>query len=241
MPWNKGLTKETDTRIKKVSERNSILWKTDPQRFEERNRKISEKKKGKPPWNKGLKIGKQSSELIKRRTQTSKNKRSMINYYKTKHPFLFIVDKVRENKDKFIEVQCKKCKNFFIPKPTQIHERIRAIEIPGGFEENNFYCSSQCKNTCDVYRKRTNPVIKGKTYTQYEFQIFREFVLERDKYICQFCGESATDVHHEKSQKLEPFFALDPDYAWGCCEKCHYEKGHKGECSTGGLANQICL
>ena len=79
-----------------------------------------------------------------------------------------------------------------------------------------------------------------KKYTNEEYETFRNFVLERDSYICQFCGDEATDVHHERPQKLEPFFALDPDYAWSCCKECHYEKGHKDECSTGNLAQIIC-
>jgi hypothetical protein len=43
--------------------------------------------------------------------------------------------------------------------------------------------------------------------------------------------------------KLQPFHALDPEYAWSCCEKCHYKKGHKKgtECSTGNLAAKICM
>jgi hypothetical protein len=30
---------------------------------------------------------------------------------------------------------------------------------------------------------------------------------------------------------------------WSCCEECHYKYGHKSgtECSTGNLANKICL
>jgi len=61
--------------------------------------------------------------------------------------------------------------------------------------------------------------------------------------ICEYgCGKEATDVHHIRPQKLEPFFSLDPDYGLACCEECHYKYGHKtgSECSTGNLAQIAC-
>jgi 5-methylcytosine-specific restriction endonuclease McrA len=89
---------------------------------------------------------------------------------------------------------------------------------------------------------KSDPFEKSeKLYTQEEYQQFREYVLERDNYKCQYCGQKAEHVHHERPQKLEPFFALDPDLAWSVCEKCHYKYGHKDECSTGKLANMVCI
>jgi 5-methylcytosine-specific restriction endonuclease McrA len=71
---------------------------------------------------------------------------------------------------------------------------------------------------------------------------FRLEVLTRDNYICQYCGGVATVVHHERPVKIDPFHAVDPDYGWACCERCHYEKGHpkETECSTGNLAAKVC-
>ena len=207
---------------------------------EETKKKISKSNKGKPAWNKGVKLGKQSQDLVLRRTKNSKNKRSMINHYKKRHPFFFVVEDMIEDKDNNLLVECKTCKEFFIVKRSQLYERIRALEKPGGIEENNFYCSDGCKNSCSIFRKRTDSIVKEKPYTQVEYQIFREFVLKRDNYKCQYCGETSDHVHHERPQKLEPFFSLDPDFAWSCCKKCHYEKGHKDECSTGKLASKSC-
>jgi len=48
--------------------------------------------------------------------------------------------------------------------------------------------------------------------------------------ICDGCGKEATH-----------FFKLDPDLAWSVCERCHYKYGHKDECSTGNLAQRICV
>ena len=122
-----------------------------------------------------------------------------------------------------------------------MHERIRALEKEG-FDNDRFYCCDECKQSCPIYRLHYDPNKKEttKTYTFSEYQSFREFVLERDNYKCQYCGKEATEVHHERPQKLEPFFALDPDLAWSVCKDCHFKYGHKDECSTGKLAGKIC-
>jgi len=45
--------------------------------------------------------------------------------------------------------------------------------------------------------------------------------------ICDYgCSEEA--IHQFKNGK------------WCCCERCHYEKGHIGNCSTGKLAKMNC-
>lgn len=171
---------------------------------------------------------------------------------KERYPFFCLIEDIEMgNKPGFFKVRCKnhKCQNskekngWFETSYNKIRERIRALETPFGMIENNLYCSDGCKNECPLYGVKNDPFSNNKKiYTQEEYQTFREFVLDRDDYICQFCGDSATDVHHERPQKLEPFFALDPDFAWSCCEKCHYEKGHPTgtKCSTGSLSNKIC-
>ncbi len=77
-------------------------------------------------------------------------------------------------------------------------------------------------------------------YTEIELQTLNRFVMKRENSLCEYCGERAEHVHHIKPKKLEPFFALDPDYAISVCKKCHYKKGHKDECSTGNLAKIVC-
>jgi len=176
-----------------------------------------------------------------------------ISKIKKRYPFFSRIEKMRYNPDKpgekEIQVHCKNhnCKNskehggWFTPTSIQFSERIRQIENQDGNDGSYFYCSDECKNACPLYNLRSDPFKEIESYyTQSEYQIFRQFVLERDDYICQYCGEKAEHVHHERPQKLEPFFALDPDFAWSCCEKCHYEKGHKDECSTGSLAKKEC-
>ena len=206
---------------------------------EETKRKISKSMKGKMPGNKGIS---HSEETRRKMKYTLKD-------YKEKYPFFYRIEELKETKDGEIQVHCKNhnCKNskekggWFTVTKIQLVERIRALEKPHGMIESNFYCSQECKDTCPLYGLKSDPFKNNNLpHTPGEYQTFRTFVLERDDYICQFCGKKATHVHHELPQKLEPFHTLDPDYAWSCCKKCHYKKGHQGECSTGNLAKIVC-
>ena len=140
------------------------------------------------------------------------------------------------------------CGEWFDPNVTQVCSRIRDIEgKPAGV--GKLYCSDKCKSACSVYKKRLyyagyNPRScrnNTKLYTEYELSIWRKEVLRRADYVCEYCGELATNAHHIRPKKLEPFFALDPYYGLSCCEECHYKYGHKEECSTGNLAREVCI
>jgi len=183
-----------------------------------------------------------------------KGRKLTISKIKSKYPFFSKIEDMRYNPDKpsekEIQVHCKNhnCKNskeqggWFTPSRNQLTDRRRSLESIDGMGGHYLYCSQKCKDTCPLYNIYSDPFKNtDKSYTLSEYQQFREVVLERDRYICQYCGEPAVDVHHERPQKLEPFFALDPDYAWSVCKKCHYEKGHINECSTGKLASKVCL
>ncbi len=186
-----------------------------------------------------------------------------ISKIKERYPTFSKIEELRYNsnksEEKEIQVHCKnhKCENskehdgWFTPSGIQLAERIRNIEKEYGNGGSYFYCSDKCKNECPLYGKRVSQlikedqlkagVIKEEYYTEYEYQTYREEVLERSNYKCEYCGDKAEHVHHIKPQKLEPFFSLDPDYGIACCKNCHYEKGHKDECSTGQLSHTICI
>jgi 5-methylcytosine-specific restriction endonuclease McrA len=251
-PWNKGKTgvysKESLKLMSKATKGKNI---------------------GRIPWNKNktyeelygikraeyLKIN--HSKKLKKKFSGKNNPSFLtIKKIKTRYPFFSQVEEMRYNPDKpeekEIQVHCKNhlCPNskerggWFTPTYIQFYERIRQLEKESGNGGSYFYCSEKCKEICPLYRLRSDPLKETETpYTQEEYQQFREFVLKQDNYECQYCGEKATEIHHERPQKLEPFFALDPDLAWSVCESCHYKYGHKTgtECSTGNLANNMCL
>ena len=220
--------------------------------------------KGKIPWNKGKTYeelyGKEKAKQLKNQHSNKMKNRIpwnefTIEYNQEYHPLFFRIEQIRYNPKKLdtkeIQAHCKnhKCKNckeqggWFTPTKIQIDERIRQIESIYGQGGCYFYCSDKCKNECPLYNLRSDPFQKIKSssfYTYEEYITFRKYVLVRDNYICQYCGEKAEHVHHERPQKLEPFFALDPDLAWSVCKDCHYKYGHKDECSTGNLSAIVC-
>jgi hypothetical protein len=234
------------------SHKGKISYRKGIKLSEETKKKISISSKGRISWNKG----KTGIYSIEAKLQIARKKKITIDQINERYSFFSLIEEIRYNPNKIeekeIQVHCKNhlCKNskeqggWFTPTGNQLSERIRALEKPYGMIENNFYCSIECKNICPLYRDHGKDLLnknKNLSYTPEEYQIFRQHVLDHDDYTCQFCGKEAEHVHHERPQKLEPFFALDPDYAWSCCQKCHYEKGHRDECSTGNLANKVCF
>jgi len=228
-------------------------------KFSTQHRKrISQKLEGKNNPNYG-KFGKENPFYGKHHNKTNKRKMAVNKYsikkVKIKYPFFSQIEEMRYNpdkpKEKEIQVHCKNhlCENskekggWFTPSRSQLAERIRQLEDKNGNGGSYFYCSEECKSICPLYNLKSDPFkLTEKPYNQEEYETFRQFVLERDNYKCQYCEKPATIVHHERPQKLEPLFVLDPDFAWSCCEECHYKYGHKTgtECSTGNLASKIC-
>jgi len=229
--------------------------------------------KGRTPWNKGKiglqtpwnknKNDIYSKETLEIMKMKAKNKRLTLIQIKEKYPTFSKVEEIRYNpnkcKEKELQVHCKNntCPNskenggWFTPDIYQFINRRSQLEF--GNEGSYFYCSQKCKDECILYNKTINQLIKEdqiraghipeKYYTTLEIRIFNEFVMKRENYLCEYCGEKAEHVHHIYPKKLYPGYALDPDHGLACCEKCHYKYGHpKGtECSTGNISNKICI
>jgi len=231
----------------------------------ETKKKISKARKGQTSPRKGIKLSLETRNKIsetrkirgigKGTDNPNYGNKLTISRIKKRYPFFSKIEEMRYNpentKEKEIQVHCKNhnCTNskekdgWFTPSYVIFYERVRALEKQDGSDGAYFYCSDQCKDICPLYSLKYDPYsVKNiqHLYTQSEYNQFRNFILQRDNYICQFCGQEATEVHHERPQKIEPFFALDPDFAWSSCKICHYEKGHKDECSTGNLAKINC-
>ena len=229
--WNKGLTKKTDKRVKIYSKKLIGKKATKKQRYKQSKtkRKLYRDKRNHPSYK-----GEYFSKNIPL-YDTYANQLTI-----EENPQRDIIDK------NILTVICTHCKKRFIPKTTAVGERVRCLNGKN-YGECRLYCSDDCKINCSIfnkhyYQKGHQKETKKILYTHEDYQTFRQYVLERDRYECQYCGKKAEHVHHERPQKLEPFFALDPDFAWSCCKECHYEKGHKNgtECSTGNLAKKLC-
>jgi len=235
IPWNKGLKGA------------QAAWNKNTPPSQKTRDKISKSLIGNIPWNKN-KCDIWSEEQLK--INSIKNTPT-IEQVKQKYPLFAKIEEIRyesgKEKEKIIQVHCKNhlCPNskeqggWFNPTKSQLNERIRNLDRDGSY----FYCSEECKEICPLFRSRGNDPFQIKQeslYTSSEYQTFRQQVLKRENYICEYCGKPATDVHHSRPQKLEPGLILDPDFGVACCEKCHYKYGHKDECSTGKLANVVC-
>ena len=199
---------------------------------------------------KGREVSKETREKI------SISHKYSIEYLKNKHPLFYKIEEIRYKpgfeKEKILQVHCKnhKCKNskekggWFTPTSGQLYGRIDGIKY--GNDGSYFYCCNKCKQICPLYRLNPydeltrNNMNKNKYYTDSEYQTFRQQVLKREDYLCEYCEEKATHVHHSRPQKLDPGFVLDPDFGVACCEKCHYKYGHKNECSTENLKKVVC-
>lgn len=149
----------------------------------------------------------------------------------------FIID---EKGRKLLEIKCTKCGKWHVPNRAAVKDRIRSLN--GGSGENRFYCSQECKDSCEIYRK--NPALYltidniddiNTPYTAYELSVWSNEVLTRADNKCEYCGKEAKHAHHIEPKKLEPGIALDPDNGLACCVECHYKYGHKDGCSTNNI------
>ena len=238
------VSEETRKKIS-LSNKGKSVWNIGIPCNKETKKKISESNSGKMRNKKQINQMKTSSKLsidqIKKRYQTFSKIEEM--RYKPGY-----------EKEKEIQVHCKNhlCPNskeqggWFTPTGIQLTERIRNIERPRGIGGGGyFYCCDECKDECPLFNKKISTLIKqdqinaGRIkedlYTYEEYQTFRQQVLKREDYLCEYCDKPAIDVHHSRPQKLEP------DFGVACCESCHYKYGHKDECSTGNLATKVCV
>ena len=73
-------------------------------------------------------------------------------------------------------------------------------------------------------------------YNSKEWIMTREYILKRDRYLCQDCGRPASEVHH--IEHLSPKnigdvrVTMNPDNRVSLCRDCHFNR-HKGEHGKG--------
>ena len=224
-----------------VSGENNPMYGTVPS--EEHRRKLSKRSKGNK-YALGAKY--KSSDNVNWKGGVKKKDLPLYDTYAHQIDYAHEVRSTIKDGIKLLEVRCKNCNNWFVPKATNVQKRIRSLLGKGG-GANDFYCSEKCSDSCSVFKQVKWPKghkpyedFKLTTFTKNELKIWREEVLKRADYKCEYCGKKATIAHHSKPKKLEPFFALDPYYGIACCEGCHIKYGHKDECSATNIARIDC-
>ena len=79
-------------------------------------------------------------------------------------------------------------------------------------------------------------------YNSKEWQKCRDYVLKRDAYLCQHCGNPAEEVHHIihiTPRNIEDIaVTMNPDNLISLCKDCHFEQHRKSKKESVGRANK---
>lgn len=73
-------------------------------------------------------------------------------------------------------------------------------------------------------------------YNSKEWELTRDFILRRDKFLCVKCGRPAEEVHHIKHLSPQNIgdvsITMNPENLISLCRECHFNE-HKGEHGKG--------
>jgi len=58
---------------------------------------------------------------------------------------------------------------------------------------------------------------------------FRTKILQRDGYVCFYCGQDADQVDHVIPISKAPELVVSPDNAVACCKRCNTRKGNRSQ------------
>jgi 5-methylcytosine-specific restriction endonuclease McrA len=124
-----------------------------------------------------------------------------------------------EQDPNILEVKCTYCGKWFIPTILQIKHRIRGIN---NNDRNRFYCSSECKQECPIYRRsKYYKGQHGESSREVQPEL-RQLVFLRDNWTCQKCGVTEhLHCHHIDPVKLNPVESADVDNCITFCKDCH--------------------
>jgi len=167
--------------------------------------------------------------------------------YDTYAPQLEWCEEVRRSPtDKnILEVRCVKCNEWFIPTLINVDHRIQHLKN-NRLSENKFYCSDNCKNSCSIYGKKPETLMKEDAiragrldWLELNREVqpeLRKMVLERDKYQCVKCGSKGPlHCHHIYPVSINPIESADVDNCITYCVDCHKEAHQKDGCKIKDL------
>jgi len=58
---------------------------------------------------------------------------------------------------------------------------------------------------------------------------FRTRILQRDGYVCYYCGQDADQVDHVIPISKAPELVVNADNAVACCKRCNTSKGNRSQ------------
>jgi len=162
-------------------------------------------------------------------------------------------EEVRRNEEdpNVLEIKCFKCSKWYIPKINNIYTRVQYLKGNKNYtSESLFYCSDECKNSCSIYHKSVESIMKedaiksGRmSWINLDREVqpeLRQLVLKRDKYTCMKCGNNKNlHCHHIYPVSINPLESADIDNCITYCVDCHKEAHQKDGCRYGQL--NICI
>ena len=161
-------------------------------------------------------------------------------------------EEVRRNKEdpNVLEVRCFKCGKWYVTKLYNVSNRIESLKDKQS-GENHFYCSKECKNSCSIYGKKPETLMKEDAvrvgrlkWLELKREVQPELsniVLERDEHKCVKCNDSNNlECHHIYPVNIEPLFSADVDNCITLCEECHKEVHKKDGCGYNQLKIKEC-
>ena len=113
--------------------------------------------------------------------------------------------------------------------PTNLQVRSRSGSLIGRLHgENNFYCSDQCKGSCEIFHKQVHREGEAPKEQREVDPYAIQKCLEDDDYMCQLChSKENVHAHHIKSYKLNIMLANDVENMITLCKDCHFKIVHK--------------
>jgi hypothetical protein len=169
-------------------------------------------------------------------------------------PQLEWCEEVRRNKQdqNMLEVKCFKCGKWYIPTLGNLNSRIQILKNNDNYQgQSRFYCSNECKNTCSIFGKKIESlmkqdvVISGRiSWMELTREVqpeLRQIVLKRDKYKCVKCNSIKNlQCHHILPVSIEPLLSADTDNCIILCKDCHKEVHKQDGCKYNQLRMEIC-
>jgi 5-methylcytosine-specific restriction endonuclease McrA len=268
--YGKGRSEETKKKISNSLKGENCFW-YGKHRSDETKRKISNSLKG----DKHPNYGKHRSDKTKRKIRESQLGEKSSNYgkrgensyswkggyhssgiptYDVYAPQIDWCEDVRRNlKDRnVLEVKCTNCGKWYVPNLNKLKNRIEVLKGVKGYKgEQRLYCSNKCKQSCPLYHKKPETLMKEDAVRAGRLQWLelgrevqselRQMVLERDEYTCQKCGSTENlHCHHILPVAIEPLLSADVDNCITLCKQCHKEAHSQDGCKLNQLKMDLC-
>ena len=139
-----------------------------------------------------------------------------------------------------------------MPTLIQAHHRVQYLKGNNHKHgECRFYCSGGCKNSCSIYGKHTDAIIKEDAIRAGRLNWLelnrgvqpelKQMLLKRDSNQCVKCYDTENlQCHHIIPVNIEPLLSADIDNCIILCYNCHKKVHKKDGCKFGQLRIEIC-